>query len=262
LLYLKSIPWYLDKREMVHRRRLPNHAEDIDEQYERGYIMKQLRLAIGVTTLYVAIATGPGQAHADIVDILIDNANITVLQPAQGEQPVPFFFAVTVHNNSPYVLDFEYAFDDMFNQIGGISVAALYQGPGPYQGPLAFTDLTGVMTPMPAALPLRACGDGISLMCLRPNETFVGNIAYGLVDANTPTGLYAVTQDGEGFPATMTFQGTYMLPTGEKVSFTQGSPSYSVNVVPQNAVPEAHPWVLLMAGLASVLLISSRRIRG
>ena len=37
---------------------------------------------------------------------------------------------------------------------------------------------------------------------------------------------------------------------------------YSVNVVAQNAVPEAHPWVLLMAGLASVFLISSRRIRG
>jgi hypothetical protein len=224
--------------------------------------MKQVRLAIGVTTLYVALATGTGQAHADIVDILIDNANITVLQPAQGQHAVPFFFAVTVHNNSPYVLDFEYAQDDMFNQIGGISIAPLYQGPGPVQGQLLFTDLSGVVMPAPVLMPLRSCGDGISLMCLHPNETFVGNIAFGLVDANTPTGLYAVTQDGEGFPATMTFQGTYVLPTGETVSFMQGSPSYSVNVVPQNAVPEAHPWVLLMAGLATVLLISSRRVRG
>jgi len=74
-------------------------------------------------------------------------------------------------------------------------------------------------------------------------------------------GLYAVTQDGARYPATMTFQGTYVL-NGETISFTQESAPYSVNVVAQNAVPEANPWVLLMAGLASVLLISSRRIRG
>ena len=107
---------------------------------------------------------------------------------------------------------------------------------------------------------LKSCGDGVSLVCLHPNETFVGNIAYGIVDSSTATGLYAVAQDGQA-PATMTFQGTYML-NGDKIPFMQVSPAFSVNVVAQNAVPEAHPWVLLMAGLASVLLISTRRIRG
>jgi len=225
--------------------------------------MKPVRVAIGVTTLCVALATRAPPAMADIVDILIDDPNITVLRPAPGEKPVPFFFEVSVHNSSSYDLDFEYALDDSsFTQIGGISIPPLYQGPDPAQTPLVFTDSSGVRTKAPAFMSLQSCGNGISLLCLHPNETFVGNIAYGLIEPDTATGLYAVTQDGAGHPATMTFRATHMV-DGVPTSFiNQESVAYSVNVVAQNAVPEAHPWVLLMAGLASVLLIGSRRIRG
>jgi len=224
--------------------------------------MRHLRLAAGVTAFCATLSVGSAPAHADIVDIIIANPNIAVMRPAREAQPVAFFFEVSVHNNSSYDLDFEYALDDnTFTQIGGIGIPPLYLGPNPAETALVFTDSTGVRTKAPALMSLQSCGDGISLLCLHPNETFVGNIAYGLIEPTTATGLYAVTQDGAGYPATMTFQGTYVL-NGETMSFTQESPPYSVNVVAQNAVPEANPWVLLMAGLASVLLISSRRIRG
>ena len=225
--------------------------------------MKQLRVAIGVTTLCVALATASAPAQADIVDILIDNPNITVVRPAPGAQRVKFFFEVSVHNNSPYDLNFESAEDEEFNPIGGIGISPLYQGPDPGQTPLQFINSGGVPTQAPVLMALKSCGDGISLVCLHPNETFVGNIAYGFIESNTPLGLYAVAQDGQS-PATMLFQATYML-NGETFSlppFPQESPAFAVNVVAQNAVPEAHPWVLLIAGVASVFLISSRRIRG
>jgi len=146
--------------------------------------MKHLRLALGVTAFCATLATGSAPVHADIVDmvdIVIDNPNITVLRPAQGAAPVAFFFEVSVHNNSSYDLDFEYAEDDTFTQIGGIGISPLYQGPDPGQTPLQFINSGGVLTQAPVLMSLKSCGDGVSLMCLHPDETFVGNIAYGFI---------------------------------------------------------------------------------
>jgi hypothetical protein len=226
--------------------------------------MKQLRTALGASIFCLAGLTGSLPVHASILDIKINNPMITAVLPASGTT-TEYFFTGSITNTSAYDLNFDQQFDDAFVQIGGIGVPLLYTGPGPAEGVLSYTDPNSGLPSWGGLLqqPLfGSCiwGGGVSSSCLRGGTTYNGTIAAAIVGFDTAPGIYAVTQDGAGHPAAITFQGTYFL-DGRVKSFTQDSPGLSMNVVSEQAVPELKTWALVVAGLAGVVLIGSKRTR-
>jgi hypothetical protein len=224
--------------------------------------MKQLRTALGASIFCLAGLTGSLPVHASILDIRIDNPMITAVLPASGTT-TEYFFTGSIANTSAYDLNFDQQFDNAFVQIGGIGVPLLYTGPGPAEGVLSYTDPNSGLPSSGGLLQqpmFGSClwGAGISSSCLRAGTTYNGTIAAAIVGFDTAPGIYRLTQDGAGHPATITFQGTYLL-DGRVKSFTQDSPYLSVNVVSEQAVPELKTWALVVAGLAGVVLIGSKR---
>jgi hypothetical protein len=226
--------------------------------------MKQLRVALGASVFYIAALAGSLPAQASILDIRIDNPSISVMPPSS--RILERFFTGSIKNTSAYDLNFDQQTDANFSVIGGIGVRLLYTGPGEAQGPLTYIadPITGVSSEGGLLQqPLfGSCnwGGGISSSCLRAGETFTGVIAAAIVGSDTAPGLYAVTQDGVGHPATITFMGTYFQ-NGQLISFTQDSAALSVNVMSEHAVPEPRTWTLLVAGLVGMMLLSSKRVR-
>ena len=143
--------------------------------------MKPLRLAVGVTAVCVALITASEQAHADIVniDISIDDRNITVPRPTARSAAR----AVFLPGDCSQHFALRTRFRIRARQSGvqpdrrHFSPASI-SGPNPAQMPFLFTDSAGSVSQGPVLMPLKSCGNGISLMCLQPTETFVGNIAY------------------------------------------------------------------------------------
>jgi hypothetical protein len=174
-----------------------------------------------------------------------------------------YFFTGSITNTSAYDLNFE-SLDPNSSGHLGISYPGLFQGPAPGQNQLTYTDpilgpSSGGLLPQPL---FGTCnfGGGVSSTCLRAGETFTGAIASVIIGSDTLPGIYAVTQDGAGNPASIIFHGSYFRGS-EEVFFPQTSPNLSVNVLPENAVPEPEAWVLLVAGLAGVVLLGRKRTR-
>jgi hypothetical protein len=225
--------------------------------------MKQLRTALGVSIFCLAGLTGSAPAHADILEIQIDNTSITATLPAAGI--VEYFFTGSITNTSTYELNFESSLPNANGQFRGISFPSMFQGPAPSQNPLTYTDpifgspTSGGLLSQPL---FGSCNWGAqtSSMCLAAGTTFTGAIASVIVGSDSLPGIYAVTQDGAGHPASIIFRGSYFQ-DGQEVFFTQKSPELSVSVVSEHAVPELKTWALVVAGLAGVVLIGSKRTR-
>lgn len=226
----------------------------------RDQSMKQLRVGLGVSIFYIAALAGSLPSQASILDIQIDNPSISVMLPATGIQE--YFFTGSISNTSAFDLNFENLPDPItFQKVRGIDTPNLYAGPGFQQNPLTYTDPFSDTVTFGGLLqqPLfGACS--FSSSCLRVGQTFTGAIASVMIGPDTVPGIYAVTQDGLGHPAAITFLGTYVQ-DGQLVSFTQGSAGLSVNVTSEHAVPEPRTWALLVAGLVGMMLLSSKRVR-
>jgi hypothetical protein len=231
--------------------------------------MKQLRAALGVSIFCLAGLAGSLPARASILDIQIANPSISVVLPSSDIQE--YFFTGTIINRSAYDLNFEFKQDQVtFQKIRVIDTPNLYAGPGFQQKPLTYTDPFSDTVTFGGLLqqPLfGTCswGTGVSSSCLLAGQTFTGKIASVMVGPDTAPGIYAVTKDGVGHPATITFLGQYFQ-DGQVLSLAQESAGLSVNIipehiVPQHAVPELKTWALVVAGLAGVVLMGSKRTR-
>jgi hypothetical protein len=221
--------------------------------------MRQVRAALGASIFYIAALAGSLPAQASILEIQIDTT-INAMLPATGI--AEYFFRGSIRNNSAYDLNFEFQEDPTTGgKIGGVSAPLLYGGPGNHENPLTYSDPFFGLTSTGGLLlqPLfGTCGTISS--CLRAEDTFAGAIASVTIGPDTVPGIYAVTQDGVGHPATITFLGTYFQ-DGQLIPFRQESAGLSVNIVSGHVVPEPQTWALLVAGLAGMVLLSRKRHR-